>query len=56
MDGADAEGVDHANRHCQRYEAPGTGEVNVLLHATHGNHTMLAGVVYFYWIHELVWH
>lgn len=55
MDGADAEGVDHANRHRQRYEAPGTGEVNVLLAATHGNRTMLARVAYFYWINELVW-
>lgn len=29
MDGADAEGVDHADRHRQRYEAPGTGKVNI---------------------------
>lgn len=31
MDGADGEGVDHANRHHQRYEAPGPGEVDVWL-------------------------
>lgn len=31
MDGADAEGVDRAHRHRQRYAAPGTGEVNVSL-------------------------
>lgn len=29
MDEADAEGADHTNRHRQRYEAPGPGEVKL---------------------------